>query len=803
LQGSANAQLQWNGGWMKLLERFQNQASPLQASGLQLNVAVQSPQLRYQPAAGSAMQVQQLSLKANGNPENLQLQLQTQALLDQQFVAIDTTLSGGLSVQRNAAAHDWQARIASLQARWSAQGGANQAWQVQLAAPVSAQQNTSGNPVRSTRIQVDAGHLQITPPISAGTQTAGVQWEATQLRQAGNGSWAAQSKGRLDGVPLAWVDAFSPDPRQPLLASAGVGGDLVVQGQWDIDTTGPQLLANVLLERASGDIRLAVEDNEAAPITTVRSSGASEIDASTQQVRSRAVVGSRGMRARVQDLRVQLSAQGKDVRAQVLWNTERAGTLTADVRSQVQTTPGFAWPEAAPISGTIKASLPNIGIWALFAPPGWRVGGTLNADVALSGTRTAPQWDGQLSADQLSVLSLLDGVDLKDGRLRARLQGTRLDITELFLKGGEGSNTRILGQSGNLTVAPQDGGTLTGSGYVSYDANAPAGSSGIRMDIKAVAQRLQVLVRADRQLSVSGDLNATMNQGQVSLRGNLTVDRAAIMLADSSAPSLDSDVHITSAAIRQAERDKADQDAAKAQSAGAVQAAQPPDIRVNIDLGNDFALQGYGITTRLEGQLQVSDGPRITGEIRTVNGRYRAWGQSLDVESGVIRFNGPYANPAIDIVAFRPNLEVKAGVKVTGSANNPRVALFSEPDMSDAEKLSWVVMGRSAAAGGAETALLQQAALALLSGGGSGGNFAGQLGLDEVGLKGPSEDGEQGAAVTVGKRLSKDLYVAYEQSLNGAMGTLFIFYDLSRRLTLRGQTGVQTAVDLIYTTTKD
>lgn len=33
---------------------------------------------------------------------------------------------------------------------------------------------------------------------------------------------------------------------------------------------------------------------------------------------------------------------------------------------------------------------------------------------------------------------------------------------------------------------------------------------------------------------------------------------------------------------------------------------------------------------------------------------------------------------------------------------------------------------------------------------------------------------------------SRRAVLAYEQSLNGAMGTLFIFYDLSKRLTLRG-----------------
>ncbi|MBF6630844.1 MAG: translocation/assembly module TamB domain-containing protein [Comamonas sp.] len=810
LQGSAQAQMDWRGGWGKLQQRLQNPSAPRQASGLQLKGQITAPQLSYITPFSDTSEVKDLNIQFNGSPESLQASLTTQAQLGVQTLSVDTRMQGGLLAAQNAAATDWQARIESLRATWSAQGNSATAWQVQLTEALTASQRTTGNPVRSTSVQLTEGSLSITPPRSAGEQKASISWTPTLLRQTGNGQWQVQSKGTLQGVPLIWVDAFSPDPSKTLLNQAGVGGDLVLQGHWDVDNTGRQLRADVVLERASGDIRLAVEDADAAPVTIVRSSGSSQAAADTLRPSNASVVqlGRRGMRARLQDLRVQMGAQGNELRLQLLWNSERAGQINADLRSQMrQNAQGFDWPENAPLSGTLKAAMPNIGVWALFAPPGWRVGGTLNADVAISGTRSAPLWNGQLSADQLSVLSLLDGVDMKDGRLRAQLKGTRLDITELFLRGGEGSSARILGQSGNLTAAPRDGGTLTGTGYVEYSNNAADGSSGIRMDIRAQAQALQVLVRADRQLSVSGGLQAGMNDGQVTLRGDLKVDRAAILLADESAPKLDSDVHVHTAASRkaaaQAAAQKAQQAQAPAQPAGSVEAVKPPDLQVALDLGNDFALQGYGITTRLEGQLLITNGPRITGEIHTVNGRYRAWGQSLDVESGTVRFSGPYANPAIDITAIRPNIAVRAGVKVTGSANNPRVALFSEPDMSDAEKLSWVVMGRDTSAGGAETALLQQAALALLSGGGTGENFAGRFGLDEVGLKGPSEDGESGAAITVGKRLSKDFYVSYEQSLTGAMGTLYIFYDLSRRLTLRGQTGEQTAVDLIYTKTKD
>jgi translocation and assembly module TamB len=53
--------------------------------------------------------------------------------------------------------------------------------------------------------------------------------------------------------------------------------------------------------------------------------------------------------------------------------------------------------------------------------------------------------------------------------------------------------------------------------------------------------------------------------------------------------------------------------------------------------------------------------------------------------------------------------------------------------------------------------------------------------------------------VRVGKRFADNFYAAYERSLSGAMGTLFLFYDVSRRLTLRAEAGERTGIDLIFT----
>lgn len=814
-KGSAQLDASWQGGWQTIQRRLENPNAPAQRGiaepSLKAVLGVPRLELRMPAAEGngnaaaSTVQLKGLQAELAGSLAQATLALQSEASTGTQKLTLDARASGGL-----AGPNQWRAALASL--RLQAQDSAKPAtasapWTLELGRELTATLKTSGSG-SSSRLDLEASAAAATLRGPA-PGTVRIEWQPLRFTRSGaapDQAFRLQSKGKLQGLPMAWAEAFGASAT---FNEIGVSGDLVFDGDWDIDA-GDTLRAHARIARQSGDIR--VQAGEAALVTRITSRGtgtASERTMNSATAQGTAPSTPAGLR----QAELRLDAQGEAVRATLAWDSERAGKIGAELNTRMQQRAGgWQWAPDAPLAGNIKATLPNLGVWSMLAPPGWRVAGTLDADAALSGNRAAPRWNGTLGADKLALRAPVEGLDLRDGRLRATLTGERIEITEFTLKGGAGSTVRISGQSGNRSTAASqatsDGGSLSARGDMAWGA-AGASGTGIRMALQADLRALRVLVRTDRQLTLSGNLQARLDSGQFSVRGKLRTDRAVIILPDETAPSLGTDVVVRSAAKDRELAEQAQRDAARNEAQAArPQTAKPPDIVVNFDLGDDFAVQGRGITTRLEGDLEIRSTrldapPRITGEVKTVKGQYRAYGQQLDVETGVARFNGPFDNPALDILAIRPNISQRAGVQITGTAQSPRVKLYSEPALSDAETLSWVVLGRASATSGGESALLQQAALALIghvSKGTSGGSLASRFGLDELGFKGPGSGGDlRESAVTLGKRLSKDFYLTYERSLGGTFGTIFIFYDLTQRLTLRGQAGQTSGLDLIYT----
>ncbi|MDO5289774.1 MAG: translocation/assembly module TamB domain-containing protein, partial [Pseudomonadota bacterium] len=752
--GSATLEADWRGGWRD--------------PAVQARLAV--PRLQLTPGAqAEPVDLRGLQAQLQGRQTQARLSLQGSAAQGPRALDLRLSAEGGRTrVQQPLAESAWRLNISGLQASARAPELGQGSWQL---AQRGASLPLSWNPAQGGRLEVGAGELVITSPAPvAQAQLAWgpSQWQAGQLR----------TTGRLTGLPLEWAERLAGTQ----MAQAGLTGNVVFNGDWDL-ALGDTLRVQASLARASGDLTVLTTDAQTG-------------------VQSRVPAGLR-------EARVQLASDGRALHLNVRWDSAQAGTVDGQLSTQLAATRSasgrtqWAWPADAPLSGQLQAKLPQMAAWSVLAPPGWRLRGALNADARLGGTRTQPLVTGTLGADGLALRSVVDGVQLEDGRLRARLDGTRVLIDEFLLRGAGDAS----GQGGLIRASGE-------AGWIDGRAQAR---------LNATLEQLRASIRADRQVSASGQVQAALDGRQISVDGRLRVDRARIVLPEESAPSLGDDVIVrgpggkvmygktapgavaapTSAAGQQPASAAPDTASGTAPDA----ASTPLTARVNVqlDLGEDFLLQGMGIDTRLTGQLTLAANgpltamPRLSGTVRTASGTFRAYGQRLNITRGNIVFSGAIDNPALDIIALRPNYasDQRVGAQVMGTALLPRVRLYSEPALPDNEALAWLLLGRAAPSTGAEAAMLQSAALAVL-GGREGRGLAARFGLDELSFSGGDGGDVASASVTLGKRLSDRLYAAYEHSLAGASGSLLIFYELSRRWTLRGQAGENAAIDLIY-----
>ena len=73
---------------------------------------------------------------------------------------------------------------------------------------------------------------------------------------------------------------------------------------------------------------------------------------------------------------------------------------------------------------------------------------------------------------------------------------------------------------------------------------------------------------------------------------------------------------------------------------------------------------------------------------------YDAYGQSLELERGELLFTGPLDDPTIDVRAVRRVGATTVGVQLTGTLLAPSTRVYSEPPMSEADALAYLLLGR-------------------------------------------------------------------------------------------------------------
>jgi translocation and assembly module TamB len=522
---------------------------------------------------------------------------------------------------------------------------------------------------------------------------------------------------------------------------AGWSGDLAVSARVKLRNSGPDssFRADVVVERDSGDLALTDE-------------------------LGRRAVGVTGMRM---SLAVD---QGKWTLAESMTARslgESNGTVV------VHASPEAIWPDAdAPLEGRVDLQASELATWGNWLPAGWRLDGALRANASLSGRFGAPEITGRIDGERLAVHNFKQGLNVSEGDVAIALRGSTAHIERFSAKAG--------------------GGTFTLTG------DATLGSTP-RAELSLAAEHFQLLGRVDRRIVISGTGRLVAGPDSLSFAGRFGIDEGLIDFSRSEVGKLPEDVEVTRG------RDNGSQStaAAAAPPGETTKAGGKVDLDLQLALGEKLRLRGRGLDTGLRGNLHVtSPGGKlaVSGSVSTVDGTFAAYGQKLTIDRGVVTFNGPIENPRLDIEATRPNVDVRVGVAITGSIAQMRVRLFSEPELPEIDKLSWLLQGRaSAGLGSPDLALLQAAALALVAGEGSGsGNRAMKpLGLDKISVR-KSEGDAQDTVVGLGKQLSRNWYVGYERGLNATTGSFQLIYRVARRFTLRAQSGEDSSLDVIW-----
>jgi len=284
---------------------------------------------------------------------------------------------------------------------------------------------------------------------------------------------------------------------------------------------------------------------------------------------------------------------------------------------------------------------------------------------------------------------------------------------------------------------------------------------------------------------VTPNLNLVRTAERVTLKGDVTIPEAAINLqklprGGEHAQAASSDVIVVDEQTREeAETEKA-----------------PVFAEITVNIGKKVELTGFGLQANVEGALQVRESPGKptlgSGEVR-VAGKYKAYGQDLTIQRGQLLYAWtPLDNPNLNIEATRTVETVTAGLRIRGSAKTPELTVYSDPPMSQANALSYLVAGKpldQIGAGDSDADAMQTAARSLgVAGGGLLAKSLGKrLGVDELSVKDDEMIG--GAALTVGQYLSPRLYLSYGVGLFEPGDVITLRYKLSNDLALQTQRG--------------
>ncbi|WP_223481266.1 MULTISPECIES: translocation/assembly module TamB domain-containing protein [unclassified Pseudomonas] len=413
-------------------------------------------------------------------------------------------------------------------------------------------------------------------------------------------------------------------------------------------------------------------------------------------------------------------------------------------------------PKNKPLTGAFRLNGLDLSVARPFVPMVEKLTGRLNGSGTISGGLLAPLVNGNLLLSDGEISGPELPMDLEALQLQALIAGETVQ-----LNGGWKS-----GKSGQ--------GSLTGS---------IAWGQALVVDLALKGTQLPVTVEPYAKLEVAPDLKISMKGDELAIAGKVLVPKGEITVRElpPSTVKVSDDTVIIGA---QTEEGK-----------------PPLAMKMDIDVavGEDkLSFAGFGLTANLQGHVHIGDNMDTRGELWLNDGRYRAYGQRLTVRRARLLFAGPIDQPYLDIEAIRQTDDVIAGIRLSGSAEQPATQIFSEPAMSQEQALSYLVLGRPLSTTGEDNNMLAQAALGLGLMGSAGvtGKLASDLGIQDFQLD--TEGSGNTTSVVASGNISEKLSLRYGVGVFEPANTIALRYKLSKKVYLEAAGGVASSLDIFY-----
>ncbi len=422
-----------------------------------------------------------------------------------------------------------------------------------------------------------------------------------------------------------------------------------------------------------------------------------------------------------------------------------------------------------PLRGDLELIELNLALFSAFTGYGLEPRGRVNNTLTLAGTVGEPKIYGEIS--------------LPDGGIDLPYQGITLEDIVLSIAAGE--------EAAQVTARASSGpGQVTAVGTLRY------GAEGIEGALTIQGNNFLLVNLTEYAFRVNPDLLLTFGNDDGELSGTIDVPYGLIAPDEMSDSITASEDVVIISGTREERLD-----------------GFPFDLDINVRLGDDVRIDGYGLTGRLDGDLRVYTTPDDflagRGELDLIEGSFLLYGRTLDIMRGRMIFSGgPIDNPGVDVRAQIKVSDEEArgegytvGVDISGLAQNLQYHLFSEPFMEDTDILSLLVVGHSFSnSTPTEGSLLEAAAVTLGVKGSLG--FVQGIGnlfmLDDLRLEGSST--KEDVSLVVGKRVTKNLYIGYDLNVFNQLGQFRVRYDLTHGFSVETKSSSEaTGADLLYT----